>query len=68
MAKYDRVLLVGFLLTLLPIWRQGSSPGMNVWQILSYTNRGNEYAPFGQPHVSYEAAKAEARKAYINPP
>ena len=68
MGKYDKVLLVGFLLTLLPIWRAGTrSGGMNVWQYLSYTNREDEYAPFGYQHLSYEAARGEAQKAYINP-
>lgn len=62
MTGIQKGLIVGGVLTLLPIWRcAGGQRGMNFWQ---YANVAFLRSPGSYPHIPIEEAIERARSAY----
>ncbi len=61
-----KLVILGFISSLLPVWRAANAPGqgLNVWQYYGYTHEvGDNY---GYPHITYSEAVDRARTAWRN--
>jgi hypothetical protein len=57
------IIKTALILSVIPIWREGSTTGLNFWDYLKITNQKG-YEPFGSPHISYSEAVQRAHAAW----
>jgi len=59
-----KILILGFIGSLLPVWRAANAPGrgLNIYQYYACTHEvGDNY---GYPHIPYDEAVLRARTAW----
>ncbi len=56
--KLQTAVKVAFVLSVLPIWRQGSNSNLNFWEMV-------QRMAAGVPHIPYTEAVQKAHDAYV---